>query len=571
MRPEIAIQNYKHVYNKIKVVKIGKRFVLDPAQALALHACMPGRGGKPYEIVMLNAGQGAGKTFFAPIWMFYKARLYHQKGLDQKRPFSGFIGGPDGPHIEQVLWPRIVEAFGEPGTMNLYPLFGQLKIKNSLTNAAIVLNPDFCVGHIYFRHMKEGLKLQGRHMTALLIDEVDIGSSSSAFRISDEIWSVIKQRTRRFNREVLFTTTPYRQGWVFWDVYRPSKQVKFEVYFRNSVGTIISHETWLKTLSEVYYEARMGRADAIRILEKLKKEWILDWDLTLKSKGTEPYLTIIYPNILSPYYPVEAHLEAYLNAVQTKTLDQFRMLMMGEWVVADVHVFKNFTSEQIVSALPPTDNKVYVGVDFGFGESASALVFLQRTLEEPRRWVVCAEWEGHEQPADLARRLIATVKYEGWEIAEISYDAMGMTQKYRAGQVRPDEVSVGEQFLRTLELEGVGRHLCRGILVNRADSFGHLIRVVNQQRLLVHSGAVRLCTQLGTIEQTDLSGKSRRSHTYHLVDALRIAIYNIEAEEMRKLEMNLRGDYSLPRERYGHRGHRSVQRPWADWRKRLGT
>jgi len=545
---------FRQHYDQLKRVKVFRDFVLDPAQTLAFRAKM--RGGKPYEVILLVAGQGAGKTFLLPIWLFAKAYQYHQNGYDKQKPFVGLMGGPDGPHIQQVLIPKLIETFGGMGAFDLYPSLGKLKKGSSPTSGFIQLSPTFCKGTIYFRHLQEGLKIQGRHLNGMVIDEVDIASHDTSYNISEEVWKVIRDRTRRYSREILMGTTPYRLGWVYYEVYLPSRKVQFRIYFRDHLGRIIDHEKWLEMGADIYAEARLGKAGAMKAFAKFKEEYQMDWEAVLKSEGVEPYLSIIYPNILSPYYPPEAHIEAYLYAKADGDLGRFRMFAMGEWIVSDTLIFgKYITPDIIVSEEPPHSKDVWVGVDFGFGESPNALCFVSKTNDG--KWYVMAEWQGHEQPEDTANRLIDTLRRNGWEPVEINYDASAHVHRYRAGQ-NTDEATIARKFLNTLEYGGIKRTICHGILANRAESFGHVVDVMRRGDLLLSTGARMLRNQLGTMERTDLPSTGRKSHAFHLIDALRMAIYT--TEEKRAREFHSQTGISSIRvvrrgvNRIGHRG-----------------
>ncbi len=533
----------------------GRKIFLDPAQALALWLKPP---VGDWELVMLVAGQGAGKSLFAPRWLIWKAQ-----NADKRKAWMGAAGGAGGPLIEQVIMEKFKEA-GVEGYM------GVMEKAHQPTNARFNIKPDIHPNaHIIFRHLQEGLKIQGRHISALAVDEVDIGGVETKYQIPESAWKSFKERTQR-NRNILFTTTPYRYDWVYRKVYRKSMIVVFRIYFQNSLGQYMEYEDWREEAAILMKNMWMGDRAAKRALSTFFATWKKRWAIRLEKPDQDlPYLSIVYPNILVPHYKEEDHIRAYIEAREDGNMPEFEMRQLARWVVSKDLLFASFWAEEEQKCLDEDqlearfgvkirDLPAYVGVDFGYTDSPHALAVVLE-LPDEMGYYVYLDYEGLESVENLAGRVISTIQGYDLNFQAIMVDSTA-SGIYGSGRISHERASIYDEFMAAL---AEYPQFYRSVQVGnsgRRISYENLRDICNQGRLYVHPNARCVIRHMGVASADAFSSATRTAHRYHALDAVRYVVWPLERERktLRKKE-RLHGDRERKR-RIGARGLISLGR-----------
>lgn len=142
------------------------------------------------RIIALVGGTGAGKTWFAPIWVYKKVQTPETRVL--------CIGMGYDRHVSRVMMFELTKFF-----RNL----GQKYKLNERKGELLLPNGSMCL----FGSSDNPLSLEGPHLDAAWIDEAGLMPRMA--------WDVAQRRTGRAQGQILITTIPYFEGWLKSDVF----------------------------------------------------------------------------------------------------------------------------------------------------------------------------------------------------------------------------------------------------------------------------------------------------------------------------------------------------------------
>jgi len=210
------------------------------------------------RFVVLCGGTGAGKTFYAPKWVY--------KQMAKPEAFGMAIGTAYKRHVANLMVPTLTKFLDsiecqwryveDKGLLTL-PYFGSKMIFGSADN------PN---------------NLEGPH--------VDFGWMDEAGLMSRLAWDVLRRRTGACSGQILITTIPYFRGWLMTDCYEPWVN-----------GTDEGLVEWIKCSSsdnpeysreEIEYQRKHMRPDKFAIY--YLGEWAKPAGLVFPTDITEPAL-----------------------------------------------------------------------------------------------------------------------------------------------------------------------------------------------------------------------------------------------------------------------------------------
>ena len=288
-----------------------------PAQKLALNSTR--------WLTLVSAGTGGGKTEMGIYWC-YKQMTKRWRG----KPLYGMIGMPTRDMYSDIILPGFIEFF--QGILNAGEYMKSKK--------KFVFTSLFRGSEIYFKYSTEPNIWEGKHVDFIWVDEV--GQKG----IPKSLLDVVLDRTRMHGGSILFTTTPYpdnMNSWVYSKVVKKSYQVIFNVEIDKM------YELW-KNGKPVDYKSLLEA----KIL-KIKR---------YKPKNYDPnFLTIVYPNIINPSYPLDKHFHSY----EESDYLVYRMRHLGQWFESSERVFYAFNEAvHVVEPFEIPDSWTrFIGVDYG--------------------------------------------------------------------------------------------------------------------------------------------------------------------------------------------------------------
>jgi hypothetical protein len=148
-------------------------------------------------IVMLG-GTGAGKTWWAPIWLYYLIERDWAAGNGKGARYLAI--GCTGDMVNDMVLPEIKRHFSGTEFEGHYHISGR---RYELPTG----------GNIYLRSAEKPHRIEGQHARGAILDEPSDMKAT--------IWPIIMRRTSFYSGPVLFCGYPTNMGWYYESLYVP--------------------------------------------------------------------------------------------------------------------------------------------------------------------------------------------------------------------------------------------------------------------------------------------------------------------------------------------------------------
>jgi len=146
-------------------------------------------------IVMLG-GTGAGKTYWAPVWLAYLINRDAAAGNGKGARYLAI--GCTGDMVNDMVLPEIVGHFADTNLEGHYHISGR---RYELPTG----------GNIYLRSAEKPYRIEGQHVRGAILDEPS--------EMKSLIWPIIMSRTAFHRAPVLFCGYPTNMGWYYEALY----------------------------------------------------------------------------------------------------------------------------------------------------------------------------------------------------------------------------------------------------------------------------------------------------------------------------------------------------------------